>query len=154
MKTQIEKHKIGGKVHIWTYKDNQRNYPGWNITTDLKASEQLTQLLNLMNLCDWSSKKTFRTESPTNNQLSTLNNQRGFTTWKSKPNLTLNCKTTEPEDHWLIRETDFGIEIQFGKTKLTELKNSINRIREGEGDFAISDQNDENILYFWHNIEE
>jgi hypothetical protein len=48
---------------------------------------------------------------------------------------------------------DNGIEIQFGKEKLTELQNAINGIPKGNGDFAISDQNEENILYFWWNLE-
>ncbi|MCF1423247.1 hypothetical protein [Mangrovimonas futianensis] len=53
MKAQIEKHKVSGKVYVWTYKDNNRNYPGWNFTTDLKASESLSELLNLMSDCEW-----------------------------------------------------------------------------------------------------
>ena len=58
-------------------------------------------------------------------------------------------KTSESENHWLIKELDNGIEIQFGKEKLTELQNAIKGIPKGKGDFAISDQNEENILYFW-----
>jgi hypothetical protein len=153
MKAQIEKFKVNGKVYAWTYKDNNRNYPGWNFTVDLKASESLSELLNLMSDCEWSTKKKVTTELPTQAQLDVPNNQNEIARWKSKPNLTLNCKTSESENHWLLSEHDNGIEIQFGKEKLTELQNAIKGIPKGNGDFAISDQNEENILYFWWNLE-
>ncbi|WP_157471551.1 hypothetical protein [Marinifilum fragile] len=154
MKAQIEKYKISGKVYAWTYKENQRNYPGWNFSVDLKASECLSALLSLMNDCEWSSKKTISTELPTESQLKVPNNRNGVASWKSKSNLTLNCKTSESENYWKINELDDGIEIQFGKAKLTELQNAINGIPKGNGDFAITDQHEENILYFWWNLEE
>ena len=149
MKSKIEKHKINGKIYTWIYKDNNRNYPGWNFTIDSKASENFLELLNLMNTCEWSTKKAIKTELPTQAQLNGVNNQSGIAKWKSKPNLTLNCKTNESRNHWLINELDNGIEIQFGKTKLVELQNAIKEIQKGNGDFAISDKNEENILYFW-----
>ena len=95
MKAQIEKHKVNGKVYTWSYKDNNRNYPGWNFTVDLNASKSLSDLLNLMNDCEWSTKKTISTELPTELQLSVPNNQNGVAKCKSKSNLTLNCKTSE-----------------------------------------------------------
>ncbi len=153
MKAQIEKYKITGKVYTWTYKDNLRNYPGWNFTVDLKASESLSTLLNLMNDCEWSSKKTISTELPTESQLKVPNNQNGAASCKSKPNLTLNCKTSESENYWKVIELDNGIEIQFGKAKLTELISAIIEIPKGKGDFTITDQNDMNVIYFWWNLD-
>jgi len=153
MKAKIEKHKVNGKVYTWAYKDNNRNYPGWNFTVDKKASESLSELLNLMKACEWSTKKKITTELPTQAQLDVPNNQNGIAKWKSKSNLTLNYKTSESENHWRINELDNGIEIQFGKAKLTELKDAIKGIPKGNGDFAISDQNEEYILYFWRNLE-
>ena len=153
MKARIEKFKIKGKVYTWIYKDNFRNYPGWNFTIDLQASRCLSELLDLMKSCEWSSKKKFSTELPTDFQLGVPNNQSGTAKWKSEPNLTLNFKASESENYWRINELNNGIEIQFGKAKLTELQNAINGIPKGNGDFAISDQNEENIIYFWWNNE-
>ena len=153
MKEEIEKYKVHGKVYVWSYKDNIRNYPGWNFTVDLKASESLSELLNLMSGCEWSTKTKITTELPTQSQLNVPNNQNGIAKWKSEPNLTFNYKTSESENHWMIKELDNGIEIQFGKAKLTELQNAINGIPKGNGDFAISDENEESILYFWWNLE-
>jgi len=153
MKALIEKFKVNGKVYIWKYIENQRNYPGWNLTVDLKASKNLSELLDLMTASDWPSKKIISTELPTETQLKIPNNNIGLAKWKSKPKLTLNYKKGESENHWLITETDNGVEIQFGKTKLVDLKNTINGIPKGEGDYAISDLDDNNILYFWWNSE-
>lgn len=149
MKDRIEKYILNGKVYTWTYKDNNRNYPGWNFTVDLKAGESLIEILKLMDICDWSTKKNISATIATQAQLSVPNNQNGIAKWKPIKNMTLSCKKSESGNHWLINELDNGIEIQFGKEKLVELQNAIIRILNGDGDFAISDQNEENILYFW-----
>ncbi|WP_289056176.1 hypothetical protein [Carboxylicivirga marina] len=151
MKTQIEKYKVHGKVYAWTFKDNQRNYPGWNLTVDLTASKDLTTLLDFMKVCEWTSKKTIDLELPTNLQIAIPNNQNGQAKWKTKSNLTLSCKKNESDNHWVINETKSGIEIQFGKNKLTELQTAIIGIPEGKGDFAIANEQDDDILYIWWN---
>ena len=153
MNTQIEKFKVDGKVYVWKYTENQRNYPGWNLTVDLKASKNLSELLDLMNTSEWPGKMTISTELPTESQLKVPNNHGGLAKWNSKPKLTLNYIKGESENHWLIKEIDNCIEIQFGKTKLIELKNAINGIPKGDGEYAISDNKDESILYFWWNLE-
>jgi 3'-phosphoadenosine 5'-phosphosulfate sulfotransferase len=153
MKAQIEKYKINGKVYCWKYKDNERNYSGWNFTVDLKASRNLSELLDLMSLCEWSSKKKIQIEMPTSSQLTVPNNQGGRAKWKTSSKITLNSKKTEPENHWKIREMGDEIEIQFGKAKLTEFQNAIKEIPNGKSDYAIADQDDENILHFWWNLE-
>ncbi|WP_411895203.1 hypothetical protein [Winogradskyella sp. A2] len=153
MKAQIEKFKVNGKVYAWTYKDNQNNYPGWNFTLDKTASESLTELIDLMDECEWASKKTFGLEMPTDLQIGVPNNQNGMARWKTTSKMTFNHRKNESENHWLIKKSDIGIEIQFGIKKLTELRNAINGIPKGKGDFAISSNDDENILYFWWNLE-
>lgn len=152
-KAQTERYKISGKVYIWAYKDNYSNYPGWNFTANTKASENLSELLNLMSECELSTKKKIMLALPTQAQLNVPNNQNGLAKWKSKPNLILNYKTSESKNHWLISEIDNGIEIQFGKAKLNELQSAINEIPKGHGDFAISDKKNKNILFFWWNLE-
>lgn len=152
MKAKIKKYKVTGKVFIWKYKDNLRNYPGWNFTVDIKASQSLLRLLELMNNCEWSSQNIITTEIPTELQIRVPNNQNGNARWKTKKNLKLKCIKTMSETHWLINEMENEVEIQFGKAKLEEFKNAITGIPEGKGDFDISDQNAENIMFFWWNL--
>ena len=104
MKAQIEKFKLDGKVYAWTYKDNQNNYPGWNFTVDKTASESLTELIDLMDKCEWSSKKTFGLEMPSDKQISVPNNQNGQARWKTTSKMTLSHRKAETEDYcigWL-----------------------------------------------------
>jgi hypothetical protein len=65
MKDKIDKHKIEGKVYTWNYLENSKNYPGWNFMVDKTASESLIELLNLMKLCEWSSRKEIQISKPT-----------------------------------------------------------------------------------------
>jgi hypothetical protein len=149
MKEEIQKFKVSGKVFLWKYKDNQRNYPGWNLTVDKVASPNLVDLLDLMDSCEWSTKKTLTTEEPTQAQLNVPNNQRGQAGWKSAQQLTLNSRKLESDDFWAVIENNGDVEIQFGKGKLKKLRTAIAEIPLGKGDFAISDTKEENILYFW-----
>ena len=78
MKEQIEKFKISGRVYIWKYTDNGRNYPGWNMTVDNSASQELSQLFDMMEKCEWSTNKKVLTTQPTDKELSTPNNRNGI----------------------------------------------------------------------------
>ena len=154
MKEKIEKHNINGKVYAWKYLENSRNYPGWNFTVDRKASENLSELLKLMQQCDWSSKKEIQTSMPTEYQIKVPNNQNGIAKWKATSKLIFNSKKVEDKNYWKVIEKENEIEIQFGENKLAEFEKAINGIPKGEGDFAISSNSEEDILYLWWNGEQ
>lgn len=149
MKEQINKLKIKGKIYIWKYLENSRNYPGWNITADKIGGENLLELIDLMKTCKWSSKKSIQTIEPSNNQLNVPHNRNGRAEWKSARNLTLNLKKEIEPDFWEVIDNENDIEIILGKNSLLKLENSIRRILNNDGDFTISDNDEENILYFW-----
>ena len=146
----IEKFKITGKVFIWAYPENKNNYPGWNFTADKRACDELYQLLTLMDQYDWTSLKTISTSLPGQRQLNAVNIKAP---WKSKTRLTLKCKKTADENYWQIIKHADELEIVFGKNKLIELQKAIKGIPKNEGDFAITDENDNNFLYIWWNLE-
>lgn len=153
MKEQINKLKVKGKIYIWKYLENSRNYPGWNITTDKIGGESLLKLIDLMITCKWSSKKTFQTIEPNKNQLNVPNNKNGKAEWKSVQNLTLNLKKEIEPDFWEIIDKGNEIEILLGNNSLLKLEKAIKRILNNDGDFAIySSNDDENVLYFWWNL--
>lgn len=153
MKEQINKLKVKGKIYIWKYLENSRNYPGWNITTDKIGGESLLKLIDLMITCKWSSKKTFQTIEPNKNQLNVPNNKNGKAEWKSVQNLTLNLKKKIEPDFWEIIDKGNEIEILLGNNSLLKLEKAIKRILNNDGDFAIySSNDDENVLYFWWNL--
>ena len=153
MKDQIEKLNIIGKIYAWKYLENTRNYPGWNFTVDRKASESLFKLLNLMEKCEWSSKKEIQASIPTENQTKVPNNQNGSAKWKAASKVIFNLKKTAEKQYWEVIEKETEIEIQFGENKLVEFEKAITGIPNGKGDFAISNDFGESILYFWWNGE-
>ncbi|GGK89638.1 hypothetical protein ACD591_21165 [Rufibacter glacialis] len=149
MKEEIQKFKVSGKVFIWKNKDNQRNYPGWNLTADKAACQTLISLLDLMDRCEWSTKKILTTEEPTQAQLKVPNNQNGQAGWKTTHQLTLNSRKNVSDDFWAVIENSGELEIQFGKDKLKQLTTAMTEFLIGKGDFAITDSKEENILYIW-----
>lgn len=58
---KTERLPVSGHIYIWKYIDNERNYPGWNITMDNLASQGVINLLDLMDQCEWSTNKTITT---------------------------------------------------------------------------------------------
>jgi hypothetical protein len=153
MKDKIEKHKIDGKVYTWKYLENSKNYPGWNFTVDKTASGSLVELLNLMKQCEWSSRKEIQISKPTENQIKVPNNQNGSAKWKTVSKLILTSKKTAEKEFWKVMEKENEIEIQFGENKLVDFEKAISEIPKGIGDFAITSDSEDNILYLWWNSE-
>lgn len=149
MKEQIEKFKLNNNIYVWEYIENTRNFSGCNITFEKNAGNDLIKLLNLMISCEWSTKKTLKSVSPDIHILNSVNNRKGLAEWKSKPHIILSLKKNEDENLWKIINHEDYFEFQFGTNKAIEFQKSIEFCLIGKNDFAISDNAEENILYFW-----
>lgn len=147
----IEKFRISGKLFIWKYTENYKNYPGWNITVDNMGADKLDRLFELMINSEYPSEKQVDTYSPTDTQLNVPNNLNGKASWITKLNLIY--KKFEDPNYWEIKENKNELKICFGTEKLYELKNYIREIPNGKGDYAICDAHENYILYFWWNHE-
>lgn len=147
MKLDIEKFKFVGEIYIWKYTNNTKNYPGWNLTLNKEAAQNLLKLFDLMLKSEWSAKKNIQTAPVTQFQADIPQNRNS--NWKSKPKILFKYNNNDLNEFWQIIETDDCVEILFGKEKLYKLKESIHNIISGKSDFAISDSNEDNILYFW-----
>jgi hypothetical protein len=152
MKEKIEKLKISGRVYIWKYADNDRNYPGWNITVDNLASEELSVLFDMMGQCEWSTNKKILATRPTDQEIGTPNNRNGIAKWTTKSKIVFSLKTNTTPDYWATTETVDELEISFGKEKLRGLWDAIINIPKGKGDHSIADKDDNNILTFWWRV--
>lgn len=153
IKHEIENLKLAGQISIWRYTENDRNYPGWHLTVDRQASQTLLHLFDLMDQCDWSTKKSFGTNAPTDNQLSVPNNRQGTARWSTKPTITFTSNTSVTPDYWTTKEKKEELEITFSKDKLEQLRQAIADISNGKGDISIGNCRDENILTFWWRLE-
>lgn len=153
IKSQIGKLKLTGTLCLWTYTENDRNYPGWNIGATRESVKSLHELLNMMERCEWSTTKAVKVQPPTPKLLNNVNNRNGQANWKSTSELILKANKNIDENSWNFRIGTNNLELTFGTKKLIELRNSLNEIANGNGDFAITDDLDDNILYFWPNNE-
>ena len=149
LKSQIAKFKATGNLYLWTYTENDRNYLGWNISATRESVKSLYELLNMMERCEWSTTKEVKVQPPTPNLLNTVNNRNGQANWKSTLELILKSKKNIDDNSWNYRIGTNNLELTLGVKKLIELRNSLNEIQKGNGDFAISDELGDNILYFW-----
>ncbi|GAA4320826.1 hypothetical protein [Flaviaesturariibacter amylovorans] len=50
---------------------------------------------------------------------------------------------------WQTREDGATLHLHFGARELALLQTALLRILKGEGNFALGDQNDEQLLHFW-----
>ncbi|MBK9047182.1 MAG: hypothetical protein IPL74_10825 [Bacteroidetes bacterium] len=152
-KTLIEKFQIRGNAYLWKYKDNERNFPGWNLTVDKEASERLVKLLDMMYQCEWATNKLVKVTPPKGKLISIPNNWGGTAAWESVASLKIISTKTVQLNHWRITEKLPIVEIEFGPSSLAKLKQAIAGIPHGIGDFSIGDVSDENLLTFWWNLE-
>jgi hypothetical protein len=67
--------------------------------------------------------------------------------------LILSSKKVAEKELWKVIENETEIEIQFGENKLIEFEKAISGIPKGIGDFAISSNSEEDIVYLWWNVE-
>jgi hypothetical protein len=44
----VARWKQQGRVYLWRYKENRKNYPGWHFTADAVACNALLELFELM----------------------------------------------------------------------------------------------------------
>jgi hypothetical protein len=102
----------------------------------------------MMKLSEYSSKKIVNIEAATKKQTQVTDRS---STFRSAQKLTISHKKNSKELWQLNINGD--VEIVFGEDKLTELEDAIRKVRTNEGDFAIADSKDENILYFWWHLE-
>lgn len=145
MDSSITKLKQTGTIYFWKFKDNLRNYPGWNISFDQDGADFLLGLLALMDCSEWSAKKSLHISEPNHKLLVTINNRGGNASWSFVKRLDLQLKKGET-DLWSITEQNYQLSLSFGSGKLVELRNTI---ADKAFDVGITDSIGNNILYFW-----
>ena len=106
-----------------------------------------------MDQSDWSTKKSVKTNTPTDNELRVPNNRQGTATWSTKPTITFSMKSNGTSDYWMTEEKKEELEIVFSKDMLKQLRQAIADIPNGKGDISIADSEEENVLTFWWRLE-
>jgi hypothetical protein len=144
---KFKKYKLNGQLYLWHYRDNLRNYPGWNITIDDKGCDSLIDLFNQMEYSKYSSQVTLVASVPTRKQVRRANDDARFYHARY-----LELKFRKGiGSYWQLTESPTTLMIQFGERKMIEFKGAVAKLKNREDDFAICNEmeDDESILYFW-----
>lgn len=100
-------------THIWRYKDNQRNYPGYHLSADAEGCSALLAWLR-------SSKERpeFRLQSITAEVLGVPNNRAGSAAYVGCSSFKLNVKTAFDSSHFLFSEVSGRLSLECSQQQL------------------------------------
>ena len=143
-----------GKVYLWTYLENTKNFPGWHICVDQNGGDSLLDLLEKMLSAVWPSTKEILISPPTLKILKRPNNKNGKAKWSSPKIFKIKFpKGKVPHDHWSLLEGQDRVDLVIGMKKLNQLRRGIEDSLLYRGDYSIgSEENfedDSACLWFW-----
>jgi hypothetical protein len=149
----FEKWKLSGKLFLWTYLENKKNYPGWNLSLDNSAVISLLDLLKKMNESKWPSSKSIVVCPPSKKILKGPNNRDGRAKCYSPKSFRIKYnKDSVPPRYWNLELLESCLTLSVGHIKLDELRKSIEDINNGLDDYSIGpdDLSDsDSRLWFW-----
>ncbi len=138
----VERWHQHGTIVMWMNRRDSRRE--WNIAADDAACDALLQLFYLMENGEWSGKKELHLTKP----MKTPDHGGNFP-FRSATQLTIKYpKDRVPEDHWQFTETDRKLLLEIGLARLQELRDAINDMKQGGGDYLIGDR-ENNPLWIW-----
>ena len=139
--------KQEGRISLWRYTANERNYPGWHLNADKAGCASLLALLQELTGSP-GAQRTVQISAPGPAQLSVPNNQGGRAPWLAPEKLRVSC-CSEPQ-MWGFPPDSEPACLTVGASWLEPLRLGIRGIPEGRGDFSIgSGKNGSLPLWFW-----
>ncbi|MCV6622880.1 MAG: hypothetical protein OIF51_14140 [Cellvibrionaceae bacterium] len=128
-----------GKIYLWSYEGNPKNYSGWHLHCDKDGAASLAELISSFSNVSEACHRTVVLSRPNEQQLRVPN-----------------CSAKAMSDKKLVvsKQGKWGIESKDGKTyfcfdaeHLSKLVDAILGIPDGKGDFNIGTKG--NWLWFW-----
>ena len=130
------------KICVWRYLDNEKNYPGYNLSSDSEGCAYVKERLN-----DHWPKSSIPLTPPDGSVLSVPNNMDGKARVKAASKLKVLLDESADHDSVLIREDEGVVSITMSKTMKSKFIKGIEDMQNGEGDYALG--NNENSIWFW-----
>ena len=140
---EVYRWKQKGNLYLWRYRDNPKNYPGWQFTGDKEGVNSLCEILSLMLTEEKNVKRTIQLSTPSEVELSIS----GCTS-KAIPEMkvSLHCEVEEPID-WCIKPYADSMDILCSPFSARGLRESLKKWLSGENDFSFG--HNANQLWFW-----
>ncbi|MGS1079888.1 hypothetical protein [Pseudoxanthomonas beigongshangi] len=133
-----------GRISLWRYTENERNYPGWHFNADAAGCHSLVALLDALSR-DGEGTRTVSISAPTNDQLRVPNNKSGLAAWQAPDKLKV-ILSARPDD-WSFPPAIEPAVVTLGTSWLAPLSEGIQGIAKGRGDHAIGSK--DHHLWFW-----
>ena len=111
-----------------------------------QGCHSLLDLLHQMDNSVYGSTKTIQLSKPSSKQMSIASKSNRH---EPQEQLILNYKKND-FNNWEIVESGVAkLTINFSGHYMLDFKKALSKIESGIGDFALSDNQDQHILYFW-----
>ncbi|WP_082143545.1 hypothetical protein [Xanthomonas sp. NCPPB 1128] len=133
-----------GRISLWRYLQNERNYPGWHLNADPAGCQSLLALLDGL-VADGAGFRTILITAPSKAELGVPNNRRGLAAWVAPEKLRLTLSTID--DHWSFPVGAAPAALEVGSAWLAALREGVAGIARGQGDHAIGKGG--HRLWFW-----
>jgi hypothetical protein len=139
--------KQSGRISLWRYTENERNYPGWHLSADVAGCQSLLALLEAL-ATDGGGFRTITITTPDKAQLLVPNNKSGLAAWVAPTKLQMELSPNPTE--WAFPPDMDPAAITVGSNWLAPLREGIAGIAKGRGDYAIGDRKNGSFrLWFW-----
>ena len=130
--------KRRGAIFLWRYRDNARNYPGWNLSADASGACSLLRRLRALAQSSHGTSRTVNVDVPTLTVLRVPNNEGGKARWWA-PSRWRVAFQPDPEhrDLWKFPDDEDPAVLTLGRDRLADLIKGVEAITHGRGDYSI-----------------
>ena len=145
---QVNKWRQQGRIYLWRYAGTSRNHSGWHMTADEVGCQSLLDLLDIMRDAQYAAKRTVQLTRPGERELTSGCSAR------PRPATRLELSHSKPKmapAHWCLAVEGARVTLELGAERLEELREGIQGIPSGNGDYCIGDDGQE--LWFWWRAE-
>jgi hypothetical protein len=136
-----------GRISLWRYCENARNYSGWQINADAQGCTSLIDLLDALPQLP-GGYRTLTIAAPKQEQLCVPNNKGGTAAWLAPDKLRI-CLVDAPS-HWAFPADLQPACLQIGVDWLPRLREGIAEMGAGRGDYAVGPRGKRTeAIWFW-----
>ncbi len=128
-----------GKVYLWRYEGNPKNYSGWHLHCDKAGASSLAELISALTHLDSRFHRTVNLTQPTHQQLGVPNS--------SAKAISDTKMVVSKDDVWSIKSEGGKTHFRFDDENMPMLLQAILGIPESKGDFSIGTKGSR--LWFW-----
>jgi hypothetical protein len=145
--------KLVGSVSLWRYIENERNYPGWNLSADSLGVASLLSILSELQAVG--GHRTIPIATPTLSTLSVPSNKFGKAKFVAPAKWRLNYESTdEHADAWSFLFDHDVANLSLGGNRMQELIAGFANLAQGIGDCSIGgSSNSVESLWLWWQVE-